>query len=136
MHASHVCPMGRHAPPPIMRPVQYGGSTISGHRLITKEHEAADGMLSLIHLVNTKLVKQCGVYVCHCGVRRIRGRRLHSTGGRFLKIQSSYNSIVAAEILTETAYICSFQSVYWEQSLGVCYVYTSNWNLSSIQCLQ
>ena len=41
-----------------------------------------------------------------------------STGGRLLKIQSSYNSTVAAGILTETAFICSFQSVYWEQSLG------------------
>ena len=53
--------------------------------------------------------------VCICattGVRRFRGSRLHSTGGQIFKMQSSYNSTVAVEILTETAFICSFPSVY------------------------
>ena len=36
---------------------------------------------------------------------------------RILKMQSSYNSTVAAGILTETALMCSFQPVYWEHSL-------------------
>ena len=65
--------------------------------------------------------------VCLCavtGVRRFRGIRLHSNGGRILKIQSSHNSTVAAEILTESAFIRFFVSVCWEQSLGVCCVYT------------
>ena len=37
---------------------------------------------------------------------------------------SPYNSPAAARILTETAFICSFQSVYCEESLGICCDYT------------
>ena len=60
------------------------------------------------------------IVMCVCattGVRPFRGCRLYSTGGRILKMQSSYNSTVAAGILTETALMCSFQPVYWEHSL-------------------
>ena len=58
------------------------------------------------------------------GVRGFRGHRLYYTGGRILQMQSSYDSTVAAGILMETAFIYSFQSAHWEQSLGVCCVYT------------
>ena len=67
--------------------------------------------------------------VCMCaatGVRRFCGRWLYSTGGRILKMQSSYNNTAAAGILTDTSFICSFQSVYFEQSLGLCCVDTRN----------
>ena len=57
------------------------------------------------------------------GVRCFRGRRLCSTCGRILNMQSSYNSTVAAGILTETAFICSFQFVYWGKSLRVCCIH-------------
>ena len=53
--------------------------------------------------------------VCMCattGVRGFRGRRLYSTGGRTLKLKSSYNSTAAAGILMEAALISSFQRVY------------------------
>ena len=35
--------------PTVLRPVQYGGSTIFGPRLIIKKYQVADGMLSPIH---------------------------------------------------------------------------------------
>ena len=56
---------------------------------------------------------------------RFRGRQLHSTGGRILKMQSSYNITVTAEILTETLFIRSFQSLYWNVTRGVLRLYTS-----------
>ena len=67
--------------------------------------------------------------VCMCattGVRRFRGCRLYSTGGRILRMQSSYNTTVAAEILTETAFICAFQtlSLLETNTRGVLRLYT------------
>ena len=59
--------------------------------------------------------------VCMCattGVRRFCRRWLYTTGGPILNMQSSYNSTVAAGILTETEFICSFQSAYWNNHSG------------------
>ena len=103
--------------------VQYGGSTSLD---LTSSTRSIKLQMACFRQYIECTPSWLNSVVCMCattGVRRFRGRRLYSTGGRILKMESSYNSTAAAGILTQTAFICSFQSIYWEQSLGVCCIY-------------